>query len=70
MAVLKLYEEDPKRDLLIWTRAASLDYRDVLLWAEYPSEAQPTFLSAPPSDQKAMRVEDRRLLKAWLDRVS
>jgi hypothetical protein len=71
VAVLKLYDEDPKRDLLVWTRAAAVDYRDVLLWAEYPSRAQVrNFLDRSPAEQKAMRAEDRRLLKAWLDRVS
>lgn len=71
VAVLKLFDEDPNRDLLVWTRAAALDYRDVLLWAEYPSRARArTFLHRSPAEQKAMRAEDRRLLKAWLDRFS
>lgn len=71
VAVLKLYDEDPRRDLLAWTRAAALDYRDVILWAEHPSRAQVRdFHDRSPAEQKAMRAEDRRLLKAWLDRVS
>lgn len=30
LAVLKLYDEDPGRNLATWTSAAKTDYRDVL----------------------------------------
>jgi hypothetical protein len=40
LAVLKLYDEDPARDLEKWLAATRGDYRDALFWAEYPRQAR------------------------------
>jgi hypothetical protein len=50
LAVLKLFDEDPARDLGRWLAAARGDYRDALFWAEYPKQAryQRRTTSPPP----------------------
>lgn len=70
IAVLKLFAEDPDRNLNTWVTAARVDYRDVLLWAERPSIARqrsrPEFT---PSEFKALRAQDKAQFEAWLRSV-
>lgn len=71
IAVLKLYSEDPHQNLNRWVKAAIVDYRDVLLWAESPSIARRR--SRPeltPSELKALRAQDKAQLDAWLRSVA
>jgi hypothetical protein len=48
MAVLKLYDEDPARDLGKWLAATRGDHRDALFWAEYPRQARYRRRTASP----------------------
>ena len=56
-AIVKLSEGDVEK-LREFTAAAKLDYRDVLLWAEYPQEA------AVDTPEKEREVQE---LLAWLE---
>jgi hypothetical protein len=71
VAVLKLYCEDPHRNLNVWVKAANVDYRDVLLWAETPSLARQRIrLELTPEELKALRAQDKAQLDAWLRSVA
>jgi hypothetical protein len=72
LAIIKLSAGDERKiaDLLI---AAKRDYRDILLWAEYPTEAN-TLWSLHPNltdDEQTrlddIRRQDRRQYLAWLE---
>jgi hypothetical protein len=67
LAVLKLSGADLKA-LKANVGLARRDYRDVLMMAEYPSQAaHPTWRMAPDSPElKALVEEDRRQYLAWL----
>ena len=73
LAILKLSEGDEGKiaDLVV---AAKRDYRDVLMWAEYPTEAK-TLWSLHPNlteDERErlddIRRQDRQQYLAWLQR--
>ena len=73
LAILKLSDGDESKiaNLVV---AAKRDYRDVLLWAEYPTEAK-TLWSLHPElteDEKQrlddIRRQDRQQYLAWLRR--
>ena len=71
VAVLKLYCEDPHRNLNAWVKAANIDYRDVLLWAETPSLARQRIRPVLTSKElKALRAQDKAQLDAWLRSVA
>lgn len=71
LAVLKLYDEDSARNLDRWSLAARTDYRDVLLWAECPSEASAGAGGRlSPAELKDQRTADRRQYAAWLKGVA
>ncbi len=71
IAVLKLYAEDPDRNLNTWVTAANVDYRDVLVWAERPSIArQQTRHELTPGELKALRAQDKAQFEAWLRSVA
>jgi hypothetical protein len=70
MAILKL-SEGVLSELLRMTDAAKLDYRDVLMWAEYPEEGKalwsvrPNLSEAERRELEAVRARDRAQLDAW-----
>ncbi len=71
LAVLKLCDEDPSRNLHTWSLAAKKDYRDVLFWAESPGEAKTGGNARlSPAELKALRVADRGQLAAWRNSVA
>jgi hypothetical protein len=57
LAVLKLYDEDPERDLDKWLAATRGDYRDALFWAEYPRQARYRRRTASPPPAPASNKE-------------
>jgi hypothetical protein len=57
LAVLKLYDEDPARDLDKWLAATRGDYRDALFWAEYPRQARYRRRNASPPPAPASNKE-------------
>jgi hypothetical protein len=71
LAILKLCEARVDRVTELVT-AAQRDYRDVLLWAEYPAEGKFHWASRLPlSDEERRRLEelrkqDRQQYQAWL----
>jgi len=74
LAILKLSEGrlDRLADLV---SAAKRDYRDVLMWAEYPEEGQALWALRPdltPEERarlEELRRRDRAQLQAWLEQV-
>ena len=73
MAIVKL-SGGVLSELLRLTDAAKLDYRDVIMWAEYPEEAKARSSSAPNTSEEqqreleAIRARDRAQLEAWRPR--
>jgi uncharacterized protein (TIGR02118 family) len=73
LAILKLSGGQLAR-LAEMVVAAKRDYRDVLMWAEYPAEGQALWAVAPDlsADQRAelerLRTEDRHQYEEWLRR--
>jgi hypothetical protein len=73
LAILKLCEG--RRDRVTeLVAAAKRDYRDVLLWAEYPAEGQALWSArAHLSEEErrrleALREQDRRQYQEWLEK--
>ena len=70
LALIKLSGGD-LNELATLAVAATRDYRDVLMWAEFPEEARAPFahrldLTAPERSQlKAIRARDRSQYEAW-----
>src|SRR5262249_17352852 len=73
LAILKLSDGDEPR-LADLVSHAKGDYRDVLLWAEYPAEANETWSLRPnlTAEERArldnIRRADRQQYLAWLNR--
>jgi len=73
LAILKLSDGQLAR-LSEMVVAAKRDYRDVLMWAEYPAEGQALWaaasdLSADEREElEKLRTEDRRQYEEWLRR--
>jgi hypothetical protein len=71
LAIVKLSEGRRDR-LTAMVAAARRDYRDVLMWAEYPSEGQSVWTArhdVSTEDRRRleeMRREDLRQYQAWL----
>jgi hypothetical protein len=70
LAILKLSEGDEAR-IARFVRDAKTDYRDVLMWAEYPREGAALWTAksrlSTEEEQKlaALRAEDRREYEEW-----
>ena len=58
MAILKL-GDGSLAELRRMTDAAKLDYRDVLMWAEYPEQSQAAWSSNPNLTKEQRRELDR-----------
>src|SRR5262245_1009477 len=71
LAILKLCEGASAKVAEL-VAAAKNDYRDVLMWAEYPSEgralwtAQSNLTSAQREELARIREEDRKQYRKWL----
>ena len=60
LAILKLCEARTERVIEL-VAAAKRDYRDVLMWAEYPAEGQALWAVRPDlSNEERQRLEDLR----------
>jgi hypothetical protein len=68
LAILKLSEEDGKDSPDDFIEAARRDYRDVLMWAEYPNEMKLDSWKEPTSKVKEMRAKDRKQYLDWLNK--
>ncbi len=72
LAILKLCNGQFQR-LVEMVAAAKSDYRDVLMWAEYPAEGQalwalrPNLTTAEQERLEQLRVQDRRQYREWLE---
>jgi hypothetical protein len=72
LAVIRLAEADLEK-LRELTAQALTDYRDVLMWAEYPRESRtvyPLATTLSKGDRAALaevRASDRAAYRAWLD---
>ena len=72
LAILKLCEARTERVIEL-VAAAKRDYRDVLMWAEYPSEGQALWAVRPDlSSEERLRLEDlrrrdRQQYQDWLE---
>jgi hypothetical protein len=70
LAILKL-SEGKLTELQRMTDAAKGDYRDVLMWAEYPEEGKALWSLSPDltdeqrAELEAARARDRAQLDAW-----
>ena len=67
LAVLKLSDGDHEK-LKHNIQAAIVDYRDVLAWAEYPTqmESGATAFNTAPEDYQAILEQDRKQYRSWL----
>ena len=65
LAVLKLAQGNLTR-LTAQVENARMDFRDVLMWAEYPAYSRLPF-SAAESDRRAADESDRDQYQRWLD---
>ena len=66
LAVLKLVN-GRMGELPRYLEMARVDYRDVLMWAEYPADAKVGWGEAPEAHQDAYRA-DREQYQTWLRR--
>jgi len=72
LAILKLCEARSERVIEL-VAVAKRDYRDVLMWAEYPSEGQALWAVRPDlSNEDRLRLEDlrrrdRQQYQDWLE---
>ena len=68
LAVLKLSEGDPEK-LQGYIEAASVDYRDVLSWAEYPQQINSgaSRYNTAPDEYEAILEADRQQYENWLE---
>ena len=71
LAILKLCEEGSGwQDLVHYTEAARLDFRDVLAWAEYPSTmCRPANGRPNATDSVTLQKRDKEQYQRWLDKV-
>lgn len=67
LAILKLCEEDGKDSPDSFIESAKTDYRDVLMWAEYPEEMKLDSWKEPPAVVKKARKMDRDQYQKWLE---
>jgi hypothetical protein len=71
LAILKLADGDAE-EVASLVRAASRDYRDVLMWAEYPEEGRTLWMlrrdltAEERAAVNAIRRRDREQYEAWL----
>ena len=71
LAILKLSDGEVAKVLSL-VSAAKQDYRDVLMWAEYPEEGRaiwavrPNLTQADRDRLKQIRCSDRRQYEEWL----
>ena len=71
LALIKL-SQGSLEELQALIERATLDYRDVLLWAEYPEESKASHLvradlgEAERKELRAIRTRDRQQYEAWL----
>lgn len=68
LAILKLSQEDGKDSPDDFIEAARRDYRDVLMWAEYPNEMKLDSWKEPASRVKEVRKKDREQYLEWLNK--
>lgn len=68
LAILKLCDENPAKDLAGWVETARQDFRDVLAWAESPNLMQITFASNAER-KAAIRERDNAQYLAWLEKT-
>lgn len=68
LAILKLCEEDGKESPDSFIESAERDYRDVLMWAEYPNEMNLDSWKEPAEKVKSVRNADRKQYDEWLNR--
>ena len=66
LAILKLADDDLEQ-VKINTNYAKQDFRDVLLWAEYPRQAGKCSMPAGPKKQKLIDA-DRAEYEEWLEK--
>ena len=66
LAVLKISNGDLYK-LKESIRAAKVDYRDVLAWAEYPEEMRSTAQKPTTKEIERIRRRDRMQYEAWLE---
>ena len=66
LAILKLSQEDDKDSPEDFIESASRDYRDVLMWAEYPHEMNLDSWKEPASKVKKVKKTDRKQYLDWL----
>jgi hypothetical protein len=67
LAILKLCQEDGKDSPDDFIEAAAKDYRDVLMWAEYPNGMQVASWKDPAEKIKAATKADRKQYLDWLN---
>jgi hypothetical protein len=67
LAILKLCQEDGKDSPDDFIKAAARDYRDVLMWAEYPNGMQVASWKDPADKIKAATIADRKQYLDWLE---
>ena len=68
LAILKLSNGDSEK-LQDYIQAASLDYRDVLAWAEFPEQIRSgkTRYNTDLDEYEAILIADREQYEAWLE---
>lgn len=68
LAILKLCEEQKLTDPSHYVKAAKMDFRDVLAWAEYPNQID----HGPTRDPKVsarLKRQDKEQYQAWLEKT-
>lgn len=68
LAILKLCDEDGRKSPDPYIESAAADYRDVLMWAEYPNEMNVDNWNEPIERVREAREADRRQYLEWLEK--
>lgn len=67
LAILKISQENGEKNPDRYIQSASMDYRDVLMWAEYPNEMKANARKASPEKAEEVRDKDRKQYLQWLN---
>ena len=68
LAILKLCEEDERDTPDAFIESARQDYRDVLMWAEYPNEMNLDSWKEPAEKVRETRKKDLKQYRDWLEK--